>query len=93
MREIKFRRWDDELKKMFYCGFTIPADGEVPDHLMQYTGLKDKNGKEIYEDDIVKAFSGATRTVKWFKQGWFPVGLDDWEVVGNRYESPELLSD
>ena len=71
MREIKFRVWDSDFKKMRYLSSThdiIEFDengigqyhnlqtgyGEWFGYLMQYTGLKDKNGKEIYEGDIVR---------------------------------------
>lgn len=58
MREIKFRLFDKRdgsiMKSIPYYKLNF-MNCEVDDYIiMQYTGLKDKNGKEIYEHDIVK---------------------------------------
>ncbi len=54
MRDIKFRKWDKDNKVMsepFYLG-SVLAELSLGEEVMQYTGLKDKNWREIYEGDI-----------------------------------------
>jgi hypothetical protein len=113
-RELKFRAWDKKNSRMAQVytlgltgieGSTINSGGELLSgcgkeniELMQYTGLKDKNGKEIYEGDILKrnGENGFIQTVKWDDMGmWNIAGANtaDYpiEVIGNIYENPELL--
>lgn len=105
MREIKFRAWDKEQKKMLddVSTWTDDFTGMLI-ALMQYTGLKDKNGKEIYEGDIVKYKNDKPDKVI-FENGGFMTSrfyhrtpnnwkilLDELEVIGNIYENPELLT-
>lgn len=106
-RKIKFRAWDKELEFMRFFelheinGRPVPKDWEI----MQYTGLKDKNGKEIYEGDILKSKRlNAKGEVKFGKahffiltrngaaMGWeLSPNTDELEVIGNIYENPELI--
>lgn len=87
---------DNECNETYQEVFeSIDAD------IMQYTGLKDKNGKGIYEGDIVNYFRNELAEVK-FINGCFAIESKHYidcfneivaerEVVGNIYENPELL--
>lgn len=99
---LEFSPWEYQNRKSF-DDKKIMADAGI---LMQYTGLKDKNGKEIYEGDIIrwnpderKVPIGRNQEVFWDDTGWAPFRgdmVDGWksnryEIIGNIYENPELL--
>ena len=127
MKDIKFRAWDSLANKMYNWSellnqnlkniFTIPE--QCGYSLMQYTGLKAKNGIEIYEGDILLSpeWFGTLKCVciyqqentvnpiqgfglysydSYFKKYNTLVESDEWdefEVIGNIYDNPELLEE
>ena len=116
----KFRAWDKKLKKMFevsyidfdtkLIGLNIDLEIIIFDFediiLMQSTGLHDKNGKEIFEGDILGTKDGFLNGVVEYRTdlGMWTNSLvrynnferlcsiaSDRKIIGNIYENPELL--
>lgn len=109
MRDIKFREYDPIRKKY------ISWEELLKDHdshismftgnhnFEQYTGIKDKNGKEIYEGDVLHKGYQNDLFVVYFLDGCFVAlrenDIEDYELlclsdflkIGNIYENPELL--
>lgn len=132
MENLRFRAWDKEderMKEVFnidfhrftaIVGFRLSEPksflSDDPLIIMQSTGIKDKNGIDIFEGDILKIFvlgnQGAIAKVI-FKNGMFGIeddmhgygydkglyslhqilSLRDAEILGNKYEHPNLLED
>lgn len=117
MREIKFRAWDIQTESMrdvlvidwvnelidLSSGIIERRPHEVI--LMQYTGLKDKNGVEIYEGDIVRYFRNELAVIV-YRDGGVDIRSLSWgdceplqrrlgeiEVIGNIYQNKDLLGE
>lgn len=118
MRDIKFRCWfpkgtdtcNGEIKKGEMC-YDVAFENYEPindllegvEHLMQFTGIYDKNKKPIYESDIVKFFESGLFKIVWAYSCWrgenskispqtLPIpNFSQMEVIGNIWENPDLL--
>jgi len=121
MRTIKFRAWDKKRKIMGWNFWLDSQDNSIqifdeekdtplpPDdfEVMQFTGLTDRNGKEIYEGDIVRCFMNgeehSLNVIKWADYGYTMTDFEDesgervlWfcevEVIGNIWKNPDLIN-
>lgn len=114
MREIKFRAWQEKTNSYEYINslddLLMSHDYSIDLSIVeQFTGLKDVNGVEIYEGDIVNSRvnclfdDGRKNSAIGFRDGSFSYGdtnLDrsmviafDIEIIGNIHENQELLEE
>ena len=113
MRDIEFRMYDKANKKYFYgidALERLPEWGQDPSAFgvvfEQYTGLKDKNGNKIFEDDILKNGDYIMRVIfrkdlasfALSKKGWIhdhffqeAVSNSDCEIIGNIHDNHKFL--
>lgn len=113
-REIKLRAWDKSENQMSYSdmeffddmiGFRFKHWGIDVDtiddiEIMQFTGLLDKNGKEIYEGDIVlicsfndekNLYEVIIKDIRHLPEEFYGSNFTWSEIIGNIYENPELI--
>lgn len=104
MRKFKFRAWDKNNNRMItdcsnFTHYHFGVNYQKDIIFMQFTGLFDKNGKEIYEGDIVS--NGIVNLEVHYEWSQFSAGrepgillstiAEEVEIIGNIYENPNLL--
>jgi hypothetical protein len=115
MREIKFRAWDREYKK-WYMRVLVGTDcnnrvydeeldqwfefDELCGDVVQYTGHKNRDGKELYFDDIIDIFVGKNKymrkVIRELDDLFFLLNMMNdfgasFEIIGNIHNNPELI--
>lgn len=119
MRKIEFRAWlkdekrmvkvvgiDWDIRRIYYnedCYLMEALFNEI--ELMQFTGLCDKNGKKIFEGDILKVYAklvgkiefvDATFFIRYSKNSYEELNMfyaEEIEIIGNIHDNPELLEE
>ena len=94
-----FKSWDKVFLLWGMTGDCPNMEEVVPETIGQFTGLCDKNGKKIFEGDIVESPNGTQGFIEWQNaECAFLVNIgDDWqtmddcpyEVIGNIYDNKE----
>ena len=85
-----------------YMDFSVEADffEIIPETVGQFTGLTDKNGKKIFEGDVIANSCGRKETVEFYKGRYYPfIAFPEYncwdekecEVIGTIHDNPELI--
>jgi hypothetical protein len=104
-RAIKYRAWADEkIHDVRAISFTetgevhriLDTEGvqRVPKALLQFTGFKDKHGREVYDGHVLAVNGQARIVIKWESNRWnhqLPKKTI-YEIIGDIYQNPELAS-
>ncbi len=96
-REIKFRAWDLVNKVMMLNIHNLDFMNEIFHNekyiIMQFTGLKDKEGNEIYEGDVLKGISNNEFSKGYINNNYEVIwGQDSWYIIGTMFSLQELIN-